>query len=279
MSLWIELLLLVVVVAVLVIALVVIGARKYRRATQAVVDRLVDSARPVVPSMSSVDSLPEPVVRYFRHVFVRQAQTARAAQFFQRGTLRVDPKAKRWSRFSATWTVSDDPPAFVWDARIELAPLLHVRVRDSLIDGIIGAGEVRLLSALPLGHDRDKPELNSGALYRYLAEAVWHPHALLPEAGVRWQAIDDEHASASLTAFGMTVTLEFRFNSAGEIVGVYTEDRFGRFDGKYIRYPWEGRFSDYREFDGVRIPSYGEVGWHLPDGWWLFWKGEIVSKV
>jgi len=25
----------------------------------------------------------------------------------------------------------------------------------------------------------------------------------------------------------------------------------------------------------MMIPSKGEVGWHLPEGFWLFWKGRI----
>ncbi len=276
---WTELAVLVFLVAILVVALLVIGKRRMLHATRAELERLSAGAAIDLSSMHQVSfaDLPDPVARYFRHVFVAPPQAAATRRYFQRGELRVDPKTKRWSRFTALYTVTENPPGFIWDARIEMAPLLHVRVRDSLIDGV-GAGEVSLLSMIPLGRDRDVPELNTGALFRYLAEAVWHPTALLPEAGVSWQSVDDDRAVATLTVSGLSVSLEFRFNDIGEVVGIYTEDRFGRFDGKYIRYPWEGHFSDYREHDGVRIPFKGEVGWHLPDGWWLFWKGEIVDS-
>ncbi|WP_425532220.1 DUF6920 family protein [Aromatoleum anaerobium] len=47
----------------------------------------------------------------------------------------------------------------------------------------VGSGQAQLLSAVTVASDRDKPELNSGSLHRYLAEAVWYPTALLPSAG------------------------------------------------------------------------------------------------
>jgi hypothetical protein len=164
----------------------------------------------------------------------------------------------------------------LWDAKINIMPLLHVRVIDSLLNGI-GAGSVYLMSVLPIGRDKDKLELNSGALYRYLAEAVWHPTALLPQSGVTWEAVNEKKAIAHFTKSNISIAVVFIFNSDDEIIGVYTKDRYGKFGDKYIKYPWEGHFSDYREFDGIKIPTKGEVGWYLPDGWWLFWKGNIVD--
>jgi len=134
------------------------------------------------------------------------------------------------------------------------------------------------MSALSIGSDKDKPELNSGALYRYLAEAVWHPTALLPQSGVIWEPVSENKAIAYFIKFDISVSLEFTFNNVGEIIGIYTVDRYGKFRDKYVKYPWEGRFSDYKEFDGIKIPTKGEVGWHYPDGWWLFWRGGIDAK-
>ena len=80
-------------------------------------------------------------------------------------------------------------------------------------------GRVSLFSAFTLSSSANIPELNSGALHRYLAEAVWYPTALLPQAGVQWSPIDEHSALATLTDNGETVSLEFRFNDAGEVTG------------------------------------------------------------
>ena len=73
------------------------------------------------------------------------------------------------------------------------------------------------------------------------------------------------------------MSLEFRFNDAGEVIGIYTPDRYGLFDGQYVQHPWEGHFRKYEIRDGIKIPTEAEAGWHLPDGWWLFWKGRITE--
>jgi len=94
---------------------------------------------------------------------------------------------------------------------------------------------------------------------------------------VQWEAVDERRAIAHLTVSGISVSLEFSFNDNGEITGLYTEDRYGKFGDHYLKYPWEGRFRNYQIFSGMKIPTEGEVGWHLPGGWWLFWKGRIVA--
>jgi hypothetical protein len=41
--------------------------------------------------------------------------------------------------------------------------------------------------------------------------------------------------------------------------------------------PWEGHFRDYRERDGVVMPSEGDVGWYVGDQWRAVWKGRITE--
>lgn len=80
-----------------------------------------------------------------------------------------------------------------------------------------------------------------------------------------------------MTDSGITVSLEFHFNDAGEVAGIYTPGRWGRFDGEYALIPWEGYFRHYEERESMQVPVEGEVGWHLPGGWLSVWKGRIVD--
>jgi hypothetical protein len=136
---------------------------------------------------------------------------------------------------------------------------------------------VSVLSAWPVADEGGTPELASGALHRYLAEAVWYPSALLPSAGVRWSAVSDRAARATLADAGREVELEFRFNDEGDVVGIHTPARWGRFDGRYRQAAWEGRFSDYRRVDGLRVPGRGEVGWYEAGRWQVVWRGELTD--
>ncbi|MDI5932826.1 hypothetical protein QLQ84_03405 [Halomonas sp. LN1S58] len=233
------------------------------------------------PDNEAVDAasrteLPAPVARYFRHVLMDQRRAIKTARIRQAGVLRTSTTAGRWLPFTATQLVVPPAVGFLWNARVEMPLATHLRVRDSYIDGS-GAGCVSLLSALPVASAADTPALNSGALHRYLAEAVWCPTALLPRSGVMWSPIDDHTAMATMTDRGTTVSLQFRFNDAGEVVGIYSPGRFGRFDGEYRRVPWEGHFRDYQVQGGMRVPGYGEVGWHDGGTLQLVWKGRITE--
>jgi hypothetical protein len=158
------------------------------------------------------------------------------------------------------------PPAtgFVWNARVRVAPLLHVRVRDARIEGR-GTGHVSLLSAFTVSADADTREMNSGSLHRYLAGAAWYPTALLPGPKLQWTGIDATRALATLKDHGIAVSLEFRFSQSGEVIGIYTSGRWGKFPQGYKQVPWEGRFRRYEERDGLFVPTEAEVGWYVDE--------------
>lgn len=261
--------------AALLLILARFRSSETERRVQLMNEVTLSSEAPAV-SFRSLAELPPPVQKYFRRVLRDGQPQIRRAFFTQSGDLKINPGAAEWSPFSARQFVSIRKPGFLWNAKIEIAPLLHVNVVDSYVDGT-GAGSVALLSAVPMGADEDHTRLNSAALYRYLAEAVWYPTALLPENGVRWRPVDDRRARAIFTDAGLTASIVFSFNKNGEIEKLYATERYGQFDGTYIQYPWEGRFGDYIEKEGMMIPAYGQIGWHLPDGYWLFWKGRVES--
>ncbi len=80
-------------------------------------------------------------------------------------------------------------------------------------------------SVLIIGQSRGTSELAQGELLRFLAEAVWYPTALLPSQGVRWQAVTDNSARASLQDANTSVSLLFHFAENGLIESVRAESR------------------------------------------------------
>jgi len=229
-----------------------------------------------VKAGDDLNDLPDPVFRYLKHVLAEDQQPIGVMRMTQRGKLRTDIHRERWMKFWADHVVMPRRRSFSWDAKVRILPLVHVPVRDAYADGI-GSGQVQLLSAVTLASDRDKPELNSSSLHRYLAEAVWYPTALLPSAGVQWSPMDNRTALAKLRDFGNSVSLEFRFNDAAEVVGIYTGERWRRTANGYELTPWEGHFGAYRRQQGVLVPGRGEVGWYANGRLELVWKAEITS--
>jgi hypothetical protein len=248
-----------------------------RPGTAAVNEMLLQAAHQPSPgrvSFAALEGLPPPVVRYFKR-FLRDGQRfILVGHLEQEGRLRTGTRSNRWLSFEARQVIVPSAPGFVWDARVSLLPLLHLRVRDAYVGGT-GSGRVSLLSAITLAADSGGEQLNSGALHRYLAEAVWYPTALLPGASLEWRPIDGSRALATLTDSGTSVSLEFRFDGEGEVTGIYSPGRWGKFGKEYRQAPWEGHFRHYREQDGMLVPSEADVGWYREDEWQPVWEGKI----
>jgi hypothetical protein len=255
------------------------GSARWNCDTTGLVDELTRANRAGgldTVSFKGFDELPAPVARYFRRVLKEGQPLIRTARVVHTGEFRISEAEDGWSPFESVQHFSVRPPGFVWDARIRMAPLTNVRVRDSYLAGRASM-RGKILGLVSMVDEHDTPELKAGAMQRYLAEAVWLPTALLPGVHVRWIEIDDNRAWATLSDSGITVCLEFRFNDAGEITGIYSPSRYRAVGGRYELTPWSGSFRDYEERDGMLIPTAGEVAWQLPAGRLAYWRGRVVA--
>jgi hypothetical protein len=219
--------------------------------------------------------LPSPVSRYLARAVPEDADPIVEVRLTQEGTFQMGEGPSGWKPFTAVEVFRASDPAFYWDARIAMAPGVPIRVLDSYIDGdarMLG----KILGLIPAVDASAEPGLLSGALARYLAEAVWIPTRLVSGPDLTWAAIDDRTAMATLHNRGTTVSLTFTFSDDGdprEVRGI----RAREVDGEYIDTPWLGRFSDHQDVHGFRIPTYGEVAWILEGTEVLYWRGTVTS--
>ena len=271
-------LLLLLLVMAVVLALALITSWRLDRANRAMVARLWPAAGPSAtlrfqPSM--LQGLPAPVVRYFQQALPPGTPLARRVRLHQVGQMRLSPQG-RWLEFQAAQYITTGPPGFVWDATFPLGPLPWLWVVDRYHGGH-GNLQARLFATFTVAEAGDDARLDQGELMRYLAEAVWVPEALLPVNGVQWSALDANSARATLHDGASTVSLRFHFNAAGEIVRADAAARWRQVGARYEARPWFARYHDYRRRQGRRIPSRGEVGWVLPAGEYLYWRGRISA--
>ena len=94
---------------------------------------------------------------------------------------------------------------------------------------------------------------------------------------MRWEAVDDSTAHATLNDGPLTLKLLFRFNDDGMIDTVRAESRGRVVDGQTVNAPWQGRYWCYATQDGMRVPQEGEVAWLLPEGDKPYWRGTTLS--
>ncbi len=225
-------------------------------------------------SFRDFETLPAPVAAYFRFALKDGQPPIRTATIRHEGQFCLN---KKWIPFVSTQHFSARPAGFVWDAKMKMNALIDLSVRDSFLQGR-GAMSVRVMSLFSLVDAHDYPNLDAGALMRYLAELAWLPTALLPSKNLKWTAIDDQKALATLSDGGIVVSLEFSFNERAEISGIFTPARFHSSSGGIPQsFPWTGRMWNYERRNGMMIPLEAEVSWQMPDGDAPYYRGKITE--
>lgn len=278
--LWIKWLGLVLFVLVLLaIALNLYGTWRWAGRTHALVSRLEASRSIVTPShydASALEGLPPPVQRYFRSTLKDGQPLIAAVSVDHAGSFNMSETGDRWKPFTSRQRVVTRRPGFVWDGRVEMLPGLPVRVHDAYVAGE-GILQPAILGLFMLTDLRGTDDVNRGELMRFFAEAAWYPTALLPSQGVRWEPVDESSARATLQDGSLDLTLLLRFNEQGLIDSVLAQARGRTVGQRVVMTPWEGRWSNYQERDGMHVPLDGEVAWLTPEGRKPYWRGTITS--
>ena len=278
------------IVAIVVLVLVFLGLSAYgakkwsevsEKLTQSLeAGRLEPSKQPLLKmryDAKELEGLPAPVQKYFRTVLKDGQTIVSSTTLSMSGNINMSTSSEQWKPFTSVQHVVTRRPGFIWDARIEMFPSIEVRVIDSYVTGN-GLLHAAVLGLFTVANVSGGGEIAKAEFMRYFAEAVWYPTALLPSQGVKWQAVDSTSANATIVDGPLTITLLFRFNESGLIDSFRAEARNATGVGdEPISLPWEGRFSNYQDHDGMKIPFAGEVAYIRPSGRKTYFRGQVSS--
>lgn len=215
---------------------------------------------PVV--LSRVAGLPPPVQRYLRKAIAGTPAPIRSVRLRHGGVFRPSLTGS-WLAIRGEQFFTTDPPAFIWWGRVRIAPGLWIDARDRSVNGR-GNMFVTIESTIPIA-DSSGPQLDQGALLRLLGEMAWVPTAFLDDRYVRWEAIDDRRARATLDVNGLAVSGEFAFGP-DDLPSSFMADRYRDVGGgRSLLTPFVGRVSDFRHADGLLVP-YRVIGAWIVDG-------------
>lgn len=187
--------------------------------------------------------------------------------------LKLKPEQKEWNLGTAEQYFTTSPPAFHWNIKTEMNPLLSVVGRDKFVNGK-GEMLIQLLSLIPVAKAEDNVKVNEASLQRYLAEIVWFPSADLNQY-IEWEAIDDHSAKATLTYNGTKGTGTFYFDENGlfeKFVCLRYKDQKDE-----IPTQWTVTATKTEERNGIKIPIECEASWQLNDQEWTWLKLKITD--
>lgn len=244
------------------IGLVVLGSSRWQDATQAQM-ALLEAGRVPAPAgrydAREINALPAPVQRYFRAVLKDGQPFIAAVTFELAGTINMSATGEQWKPFTSTQRAITHRPGFLWNGRVAMLPGVAAHVHDSYIAGV-GTLHAAMLGLFTVAEVQGGGEIARGELMRYFAEMAWYPTALLPSQGVRWEAVDDRSANATLVDGPISLTLLFRFDEAGLITSVHADARGSGVGKDMVMLPWDCSVSNYQLRDGMMVPTRGEAG-------------------
>ena len=257
------------------------GSSRWAGATQVQMTQLEATKLPAPAGRydaREIDGLPAPVRRYFRAVLKDGQPFIASATFELAGTINMSATGERWKPFTSTQRAVTHRPGFLWNGRVAMLPGLAAHVHDSYIAGA-GTLHAAMLGLFTVAEVQGGGEIARGELMRYFAEMAWYPTALLPSQGVRWEAVDDRSANATLVDGPISLTLLFRFDDAGLITSVHADARGSGVGKDMVMLPWECSVSNYQLRDGMMVPTRGGAAVLRPEGRRPYFVGDLTSLV
>jgi hypothetical protein len=220
-------------------------------------------------------SLPVPIARHLEQVVPEGGSTPDRIRLTQTGEMVQRPGGRRLD-FTAVEVLGVRAVEFEWRARFGPNPLARMVVVDRYRDGE-GSLSARVWGLLPAAGSSG-PDSDRGEAMRYLAELPWVPHAIASNPALSWRELEDGSAEVSTLVGGRSASVRFSFDDQGLILSASAMRP--RIAGKTaVDTNWVGRFGDYVELGGMRVPGSAEVSWELPEGPFTYWRGEVTSLV
>lgn len=227
---------------------------------------------------ANISHLPEQVQKYLRYVGVIGKEKVFNFKAVMDGQMKMDPK-KDWTNIECVqYNFFDNELTrlFYMKANIFNIPVLglHSYTDKEARMNIKAAGLVTVL-------DEKGAEMRISDTTTLLNDICLFAPAALTDKRITWETVDTSTVSATLKYKGTKVSALLYFNEAGELVNFVSEDRYYTpLDGsKSIKTRWSTPLRNYRERNGLKLPSGGEAVWNLPEGDYSYIKFTNIKEV
>ncbi|WP_147804244.1 DUF6920 family protein [Alkalicoccus halolimnae] len=244
-----------------------------RRISREAEEILEDKCNPNewVVTESMVQQLPPPVQKWLHWSGSIGKPNIHTVHLRQSGKIKFKPDQKKGFPAQAEQYSTTDYPAFFWQVKMKMLPLISVTGRDLYR---FGQGELLMKadSVLPLADVKYNKKINEAALQRFLLEMAWYPSASLSPY-ISWEMIDERTAEAEMSYGGTTGKGSFHFEQDGRL----TELRAFRYMDKNDteRTEWVGEVLEYTIYSGICLPSKLQISWMLPEGKFTWYEFEV----
>lgn len=215
---------------------------------------------------TQLDSLPEPVQRYFKHVLKDGQAYISYARIKHDGQFKADLK-KGWMNISGEQYATTENPGFIWKGTTAMfvARDMYISNQGRLI--------VSLFSVYNMVDAKGKVKYDIGELLRWLGESILYPTNFLPSDRLTWHSMDDNKAKLTFQYNGLSLFFIITVNEIGEITEMETK----RYMGEENLETWVIKATKYAEWNNVLVPTVFDVLWRLEQGDFSYAKFNITA--
>jgi len=212
-----------------------------------------------------LDSLPINIQKYLRYVGVVGKPKPFNMKLTFQGEMREQGKA--WFTFNSNqYNFFKNPTRFYFlNANFKGLPTQGYHVYKKDMSGM----QIKLLSLFTVVHE-DSPELFPTETVTYFNELCLFAPGALIDKRIKWEEIDSTSVRATFTNNSTRISATLYFNEIGQLINFISEDRYSITEMK--KYPFSTPVKDYKEINGINIPSYGEAIWHYPEEDFVYGK-------
>ncbi len=203
---------------------------------------------------AQLDSLPEPVQRYFKYVLKDGQPYISSVRMTHSGQFKTGFD-KDWINIKGEQYASTEKPGFIWKGTTSM-----FTAYDSYIENE-GHLAVSLWNIYNVVNAKGN-NYNQGELLRWLGESVLYPTNFLPSEKLKWFAIDAETSKLTFNYNGLSLFFIVTFNALGEITQMQTK----RYMDENKLETWVIKVADYKEKYNMIVPTDFEVLWRLEKG-------------
>jgi hypothetical protein len=217
-----------------------------------------------------IEHLPLPVQRYLRYAGVINKEKVNNVRIVFDVEMRE--KGKEWFKATSVQYNFFDEPTRLFYMKAKMfgmtVPGYHRYVEAK------ATMDIRLFGLFPIvkqsGDIMNKTE--TVTLFNDMCLMV--PTTLIDNR-IRWEPIDSLTTKAIFTNRGISISATLYFNEAGQLINFTSDDRTSISDMKQYRFSTPVK--DYKNMNGINVPTYGEAIWQYPDGEFVYGKFSLQT--
>ncbi len=262
---------------ILIVSLLIYKARDLERTYETEVMKEIEStaySSQGILTQEDIQHLPEPVQKYLIYVGALGKEKVNNVKVVFDGDMKTD-RQKDWMAIRCEqYNFFDEPNRqFFIKANMFGLPVigLHSYVEGNATMRIKVAGLIAVV-------DGKGPEMNHGETVTVFNDMCFLAPASLIDKRIHWETIDSQTVRATFVNKGNKISAVLYFNDQGELINFVSDDRYYSPTGDtYQKARWSTPLYEYKEFNGRKVPTYGEAIWHLPEGDYCYIKINIKS--